>query len=87
MEDAAVAGAFREVAPPPLSGAVLVRLPVEADGRVRDPLVAEDSLANATVTECLLREARLLRFSPPPGGETIDLEVPLRFRLTGPDGG
>jgi hypothetical protein len=86
VEDAAVAGEYRNGnAVPSLAGALVLTIPVEADGRVEAPRVEQDTLRNPEVASCLRARADAWQFAPPPDGEALELEVPFEFSLAGPD--
>jgi hypothetical protein len=88
VEEAAVAGAYRDGRTvPPLAGALVLVLPIEPDGVVREPRLEQDTLANPNVAECLLARARGLRFAPTPTREEVEVEVPFLFTLMGSEGG
>ncbi len=83
VEARAVDGLYRIQKPPSMEGRVVVMLPVETDGIVRRPWLDEDTLQNPDVGACLLVRARETGFPPPPGGEPVELAMPLTFRLMG----
>ena len=84
VEEEAVLGAYRNGEPvPPLAGSVTLAVPIETDGAVRAPRLEANTLANPNVDECLLREAMRWNLPPPPTGEGVEVEVPLKFQLMG----
>lgn len=82
VEDEAVKGAYRNGEPvPSLAGTLLLVVPIELDGAVREPRIEQNVLANANVDACLLREAKRWNLPAPPVEEVVEIEVPLTFEL------
>ena len=65
---------------PNLAGRVTVRFEIAPTGRVASAQVAGDTLGNAGVSECIVREVRRWVFPQPEGGGSVTVSYPLYFR-------
>jgi Ca-activated chloride channel family protein len=65
---------------PGLSGRVVVRFVIDADGKVGTALIAETTLNNAKVEKCLLKIFSRMIFPAVPGGGQVQVNYPLTFK-------
>ncbi|MFC1609582.1 TonB family protein [Myxococcota bacterium] len=65
------------------NGRVSVRWFVGAKGEVTDALVAQTTLENAEIGECLVRSIRDWRFDPPQSKDTLEVTYPFHFTCAG----
>lgn len=87
VEERAVAGAYRHGRQaPPLAGTAELVVVIERSGEVKAPRLDEDTLQNDRVRDCVLGEARSWRFAPPPVDVPVEIALPMRFELMGPEG-
>ncbi|MCA9534583.1 MAG: TonB family protein [Myxococcales bacterium] len=61
---------------PSISGTVTIGMTIGADGSVSSARVARNSTGNADLGTCLQNEVRQWRLSPPPGGESVTMNMP-----------
>ena len=66
-----------------LSGQVVLRFVVEANGSVSDIHVIKNELGNYAVERCLIDAGRRIAFPAPEGNRRTDFEYSMRFRSTG----
>jgi hypothetical protein len=66
-----------------LSGTVVMRFMVLADGQVSDVQVVKNALGSYPVEQCLVSEGKRIVFPPPEGRRATDFEYSLEFRSTG----
>ena len=64
---------------PSLAGIVSPSWRVEANGRVAGARIAEDTLGDPNVADCILREVGRMRFDAPSGG-SVAITYPFTFR-------
>ncbi|MBI5608457.1 MAG: energy transducer TonB [Deltaproteobacteria bacterium] len=62
-----------------LAGKVTLQWTVAGDGRVSGEKTVDDTLGNATVTDCVLRAVRRIQFAPPAAGVCV-VRWPVVFR-------
>ncbi len=62
-----------------LAGKVTLQWTVAGDGRVTGEKTVDDTLGNATVTDCVLRAVRRIQFAPPAAGVCV-VRWPVVFR-------
>jgi Ca-activated chloride channel family protein len=67
---------------PALAGKVAVRFRIGPEGDVLDAQIAESTLGNAAVEECILRVMRTLKLPKPHGGGTVIVTYPFVFSST-----
>jgi TonB family protein len=63
-------------ADPSLSGTVTVGMTIAPDGSISGARVARNSTGDASLGTCLQNEIRQWRLSPPPGGESVTMNLP-----------
>jgi len=68
---------------PGLSGKILVRFTIGPQGLVSDAGVAQSTLSNRNVEQCLLRKVRTWRFPKPRGGGRVVVRYPFLFAPAG----
>jgi hypothetical protein len=68
---------------PNLNGKLIVRWKIERDGTTKDVSAETDTVADPTLTGCVLDLVRTWRF-PPPAGGTITVSFPFVFQPAGP---
>lgn len=66
-----------------LSGQIVLRFVVEANGSVSDINVIKNELGNYAVERCLIDAGRRIAFPAPEGNRRTDFEYSMRFRSTG----
>jgi len=66
-----------------LSGQIVLRFVVEANGSVSDIHVIKNELGNYAVERCLIDTGRRIAFPAPEGNRGTDFEYSMRFRSTG----
>jgi hypothetical protein len=66
-----------------LSGQVVMRFVVSADGQVSDVQVIRNALGSYPVERCLVSEGKRIVFPPPEGRRGTDFEYSMEFRSTG----
>lgn len=64
---------------PSLSGKIVVRFVIAADGSVSSVSVTQSSMGNSVVESCLTETFRLLQFPEPEGGGIVVVSYPLIF--------
>lgn len=67
---------------PTLEGKITARWTINLDGTVKDARIAQSSIGNKQVENCLLRSARMMRFAKPVGGTCI-VQWPFVFSREG----
>ena len=65
-----------------LEGRVVVRWVIGATGEVAQALVAESTIKNANVEECLIGKIKKWKFPPPAGGGTVEVKYPFVFKAS-----
>ncbi len=65
---------------PKLRGKIVLKLHINADGRVTKASVSEDGIGDPRLAAGLIRLARRLRFPKPPGGGSVVINYPVVFR-------
>ena len=66
-------------AKPQLHGKIVIAFTVRPDGGVTKVRLTEDQPADLTLSNCVLKRAKELRFPRPEHGGEVDLEYPLNF--------
>ncbi len=66
-----------------LSGQVVMRFVVSADGQVSDVQVVRNALGSYPVERCLVSEGKRIVFPPPEGRRGTDFEYSMEFQSTG----
>jgi hypothetical protein len=66
-----------------LSGQIVMRFVVSADGQVSDVQVVKNDLGSYPVERCLVSEGKRIVFPPPEGRRGTDFEYSMEFRSTG----
>lgn len=61
---------------PSISGTVTMGMTIGSDGAVSSARVVRNSTGNASLGTCLQNEIRQWRLSPPPGGESVTMNLP-----------
>lgn len=64
---------------PTLGGRVALRFTIDAAGRVRDPMIAEDELASSSVATCLIERIEHWQFPLPREGRELTIVYPFHF--------
>lgn len=64
---------------PDLEGRVVVGFVISSDGQVAGSRIAESTLGNSTVEDCVARRVRQWRFPEPRGGGTVNVNYPFVF--------
>jgi TonB family protein len=67
---------------PNLAGKVVVKFIIDGSGKVTNAAIAESTLNNEKVEQCLLKAIRRLTFPQPPGGEVIVVTYPFTFKTS-----
>jgi len=85
LDERALSACFRQAgeARKYLSGTVVMRFMVLADGQVSDVQVVKNALGSYPVEQCLVSEGKRIVFPPPEGRRATDFEYSLEFRSTG----
>jgi Ca-activated chloride channel family protein len=65
---------------PGLSGKVVFKWTIDAEGNVSEVEVTEDTLQDASMLACMERRVKLMRFETPPGGGEVVVSYPFVFR-------
>ncbi len=68
---------------PALTGKVVVRFTIAADGGVREASIRSTTLGNTAVEQCLVGQFRRMRFDAPRGGGVVVVSYPLIFEPGG----
>ena len=68
---------------PKLSGKIVVKLTIGADGRVKSATIGSSTLNDKTVEQGILRVMRRMRFPAPSGGGEVVISYPFVFRTGG----
>jgi outer membrane biosynthesis protein TonB len=61
---------------PSLSGSVTIGMTIGPDGAVSAARVARNTTSDDSLGTCLQNEVRQWRLSPPPGGESVMMNLP-----------
>ncbi|MFV8754883.1 AgmX/PglI C-terminal domain-containing protein [Nannocystaceae bacterium ST9] len=64
---------------PTLAGRLALRFTIDANGRVRDPSIADDELGSVEVGVCLLDRIEHWQFPRPNGGRELTVVYPFHF--------
>ena len=64
---------------PDLEGRVVVGFVISSDGQVAGSRIAESTLSNSAVEDCVARRVRQWRFPEPRGGGTVNVNYPFVF--------
>lgn len=64
---------------PKLAGKVAVHFAINKDGAVLSSAIAEDTMKNPQVSQCILAEVKTWSFPPPEGGTIVNVDYPFVF--------